>query len=235
MSRGRDLAALNRSGARTPHPSAWTLHSLPTMTRNIGTMGTEAVARSPGASTAMRDAELVTRAREKDRVAEELLYRAHVASVAALAMRLLGRSSDAEDVVQDAFITAFSRIGQLRDGALFKAWLMRITVHEVHRRFRRRKLLRVLGLDRGADDATLTSLSAPNLASDQRAELAALDRVLLGLPARERVVWMLRHVEGNELTEIASACEASVASIKRWLARAETRVAAHVAGEVSHV
>jgi RNA polymerase sigma-70 factor, ECF subfamily len=110
---------------------------------------------------------------------------------------------------------------------------MRITVHEVHRRFRRRKLLGMLGLDRGEDDASLERLSAPQLDSEQRAELAVLDRVLSRLPARDRVVWMLRHVEGQELAEIASACEASVASIKRWLARADECIRAHVAGEVS--
>ena len=186
------------------------------------------------ARTELRDAELVERARAKDRTAEERLYRAHVAAVGALAMRLLGRSAEAEDVVQDAFVTAFARLSQLRDGRLFRAWLMRITVHEVHRRFRRRKLLRLLGLDRGYDDASFELLAAPGLASDQRAELAALDRVLAQLPSRERVVWTLRHVEGQELAEIASACEASLATIKRCLSRADTRIRAHVAGEVAH-
>lgn len=179
------------------------------------------------------DRALVARARTKDRAAEEQLYKVHVDAVAALAMRLLGRSAEAEDVVQDAFVTAFSRLHQLRDDCLFRAWLMRITVHEVHRRFRRRKLLRVLGLDRGEDDVSLERLSSPQLDSEQRAELAALDRVLSRLPARDRVVWMLRYVEGQELAEIASVCEASVASIKRWLARADESIRAHVAGEVS--
>lgn len=173
---------------------------------------------------ASRDAELVARARAGDRTAEAQLYRDHVDAAAALAMRLLGRSSDAEDVVQDAFVTAFGRMNQLRDGALFRAWLMRITVHEVHRRFRRRKLMRTLGLDRGEDDATLARFAAPHLDADQRAQLVALDRVLSRLPARERVVWMLRHVEGQELAEIASACEASLATIKRWLSRADAQV-----------
>ena len=191
-----------------------------------------AVSGTPVARPGPTDADLVERVRAKDRGAEEQLYRLHVKAVAALAMRLLGRSAEAEDVVQDAFVTAFSRMHQLRDGNLFRPWLMRITVHEVHRRFRRRKLLRVLGMDRGEDDATLERLSAPHLYGEQRAELAALDRVLSELPARDRVVWMLRHVEGQELAEIASACEASLASIKRWLARAEERVRAHVAGEV---
>lgn len=204
------------------------------MTRNRGTMGTLSAPKATPVRTAAQDAELVARVRAKDRSAEELLYRTHVESVAALAMRLLGRTSDAEDVVQDAFVTAFTRMDQLRDGTLFRAWLMRITVHEVQRRFRRRKLLRALGLDRGQDDVSLAAIGASHLATEQRAELAALDRVLSRLAARDRVVWMLRNVEGQELAEIASACEASVASIKRWLARADARIAAHVAGEVSH-
>ncbi|HET6332736.1 MAG TPA: RNA polymerase sigma factor, partial [Polyangiales bacterium] len=198
------------------------------------TMGTHSAPNDTPVRTAGRDGELVARARAKDRSAEELLYRTHVESVTGLAMRLLGRSSDAEDVVQDAFVTAFTRMDQLRDGALFRAWLMRITVHEVHRRYRRRKLLRTLGLDRGQDDVSLAGLAAPHVEADQRAELAVLDRVLARLPARQRVVWMLRNVEGQELAEIASACEASLASIKRWLVLADQRIAAHVAGEVSH-
>jgi RNA polymerase sigma-70 factor, ECF subfamily len=201
------------------------------MTRPSGTHGV--ISGTPVPRLGHDDGALVARARAKDRSAEEQLYRMHVNAVAALAMRLLGRSAEAEDVVQDAFVTAFSRLHQLRDGGLFRAWLMRITVHEVHRRFRRRKLLGMLGLDRGQDDASLERLSSPQLDSEQRAELAVLNRVLSRLPARDRVVWMLRHVEGQELAEIASACEASVASIKRWLARADERIRAHVAGEVS--
>jgi len=195
-----------------------------------GTIGEQSPANTSPTQAGLLDAELVARARRKDRSAEAALYRAHVDAVASVAVRLLGRSSDAEDVVQDAFVTALTRIDQLRDGTLFRAWVMRITVHEVHRRFRRRKLLRALGLDRGDDDATLARLGVSLLAPEQRAELAALDRVLARLPSRERIVWMLRHVEGQELAEIASACEASVASIKRWLAKADGEVRAHVEG-----
>jgi len=206
------------------------------MSRFISTMtrpsGIHEVSAGSSARTELRDAELVERAKSKDRAAEELLYRIHVGAVGALSLRLLGRSSEAEDVVQDAFVTAFSRLTQLRDGRLFRAWLMRITVHEVHRRFRRRKLLRILGLDRGHDDASLALLASPVVSAEQRAELAALDRVLAELPPRQRVVWTLRHVEGCELAEIATACEASLATIKRWLSRADARVRAFASGEV---
>jgi len=190
---------------------------------------------SPSAQAlAARDLELVARVRAGDKHAEEILYRIHVRAVSALASRLLGRSHEAEDVVQDAFLTALARLAQLRDGGLFRAWLLRITVHEVHRRYRRRRLLSTLGMDGEHDDAKLSALALPTLGADQRAELAALDRALLRLPAKERVAWMLRHVEGQELTEVASACDTSLATIKRWLARAEAHVQTHIAPSRSH-
>ena len=184
---------------------------------------------------AARDAELVARIRAGDKRAEEVLYRCHAHAVGALAARLLGRSHEAEDVVQDAFITALARLHQLREGSLFRAWLLRITVREVHRRYRRQRLLRSLGFDNAPHDTSLAELAVASFGAEVRAELAALDRALLRLPARERVAFMLRHVEGQELTEIASACHASLASVKRWIARAEALVRAHVAMETEHV
>lgn len=186
---------------------------------------------------ASRDQALVTRARAGDRSAEEALYRTHVQAVAALAMRLLGRGSDAEDVVQDAFVSALSRLSQLRDGRLFRAWVLRITVHEVHRRFRRRKLLRVLGLESGRAEVELAQLAAPSLSAEGRAELTRIDRALCTLPSADRLAWLLRHVEGYELAEIASACAASLATIKRRIVRAEQRIASHLdpkPGEARH-
>jgi RNA polymerase sigma-70 factor (ECF subfamily) len=184
---------------------------------------------------AVRDAQLVARIRAGDKRAEEVLYRCHAQAVGALAARLLGRSHEAEDVVQDAFVTALARLHQLRDAGSFRAWLLRITVREVHRRYRRRRLLRTLGLDSEPNDASLAELVGRSCGAEVRAELAALDRALLRLPARERIAFMLRHVEGQELTEIASACHASLASVKRWIARADALVRAHVAMETEHV
>jgi RNA polymerase sigma-70 factor (ECF subfamily) len=175
------------------------------------------------------DHELVSRALAGDKTAEELLYRNHAQAAYALAARLLGRSSEAEDVVQDAFVTVLGRLHQLRDRARYRAWLLRIIVHEVHRRYRRRRLLRVLGMDGSQDDDTgLAQLALPGLGVDQRAELAGLDRVLGSIPSRERIAWMLRHVEGYELTEVAEACETSLATAKRWIAQAQARLYAHI-------
>jgi RNA polymerase sigma-70 factor (ECF subfamily) len=201
---------------------------MPQPVRNTASVPDDASEEASPSPQAPADYDLVCRALLGDKTAEELLYRNHAQAAYALAARLLARSSEAEDVVQDAFVTALGRLHQLRDRELFRAWLLRIIVHEVHRRYRRRRLLRVLGMDGSQDDASLAQLALPGLAVDQRAELAGLDRVLGSIPSRERIAWMLRHVEGYELTEVAEACETSLATAKRWIARAQARLHAHI-------
>ena len=68
----------------------------------------------------------------------------------------------------------------------------------------------------------LVSSDAP---LDVKADLATLGVVLSKIPAALRVPWMLRHVEGHELTEVAALCNCSLATAKRRIFAAESRVA----------
>jgi RNA polymerase sigma-70 factor (ECF subfamily) len=174
------------------------------------------------------DADLVQGLRDGKRSAEETLYRRHAPAVLGLATRLLGRRSDAEDAVQDTFLVAFDTIRQLRDPKALQAWILRIAVSQVQRRFRKRRLLRRLGLDVGADDATLESLLAAGAGPEVKADLGAVDRVLAKLAPRNRVAWMLRHVEGHRLDEVARLCGCSLATAKRRIAAADAQVHAEV-------
>ena len=90
-----------------------------------------------------------------------MIYSAPRGLLLAIASRLLGNRGDAEEVVQDTFVTAFEQLRALREPAALRAWLAQITVSLVRRRIRRGRLMRLLGLDRGADDATLAALAAP--------------------------------------------------------------------------
>src|SRR4051812_12587950 len=87
------------------------------------------------------DAELARRVGRGERWAEEAFYRRHVLHVVGLAQRLLGNSWDAEDVAQETFIAAFQIWDQLRDAERVRSWLMQIAVRQVHRKFRKRRLL----------------------------------------------------------------------------------------------
>jgi RNA polymerase sigma-70 factor (ECF subfamily) len=177
---------------------------------------------------AASDAQLVARAIEGDRWGREMLYRRHAAYLLAIAARLLGNRGEGEEVVQDTFVTAFEQLRSLREPAAVRGWLAQIAVSLVRRRLRRGRLMRALGLDRGAEDATLAALAAPGTSTDQRAELALVDKALAGVNANVRIAWMLRLVEGLELAEVASACGCSLATAKRRIAAAEAVVRAHI-------
>jgi RNA polymerase sigma-70 factor (ECF subfamily) len=174
------------------------------------------------------DDDLVERAQRGDRWAEEALYRRHVGTVSRTVTRLLARSEAAEDIVQDTFVLAFEQVHQLRDPGAFGGWVLQIAVRQAHRWFRRRRLLQALSLDRAEDDATLARLVDPSASPETILELSKLDDLLATLRAKERIAWMLRHVEGHRMDDVARLCDCSLATAKRLVQRAEQRIAEHV-------
>jgi RNA polymerase sigma-70 factor, ECF subfamily len=176
----------------------------------------------------LSDADVVARVLDGDRWAEEVLFVRHAKAVGDLVARLIQNRADAEDVLQETFVIVLGDLDQLRDRTRLRPWILRIAVRLVHRRFRRRKLLRALGLDRGLEDATLASLADPTMSPERRAELALLDDALRRIPSKERVPWMLHHVEGATLPEIAEACGCSLATTKRRIAAARARLDRHL-------
>ena len=121
------------------------------------------------------DPDLARRISRGERWAEEAFYRRHVVQVLGLAQRLLGNYSDAEDVAQETFATAFEIWHQLRDYERAQSWLMQIAVRKVHRKFRKRRVLRLLGLDQGLDDLPLDALAREDTSAEVRSELLVLD------------------------------------------------------------
>jgi RNA polymerase sigma-70 factor (ECF subfamily) len=180
------------------------------------------------AADALSDADLVARALDGERWGREMLYRRHASSLLALTTRLLRNRSEAEEVVQDTFVTGFEQLATLRDPAAVRPWLGQIAVSLVRRRIRRGKLTRLLGLDRGADDATLASLAARDVGPDQLVELRLVDRLLAEMRTELRLAWMLRRVEGLELAEVASLCGCSLATAKRRISDADEIIRKHV-------
>jgi RNA polymerase sigma-70 factor, ECF subfamily len=184
---------------------------------------------SPEKGDDAEDAQLVERALAGDRGAEEAIYKRHVGYVAGMVLRLLVDQAETEDIVQDTFALALQELPRLRQRSSLRAWLAQIAVSQVHRRFRRRRLLRLLGLDRSEDPAAaLERIAAPDASPDVRSELAFLGRLLHELPIAQCIAWSLRYVEGATLEEVASACACSLATAKRRIAAADKQVRAMV-------
>lgn len=175
-------------------------------------------------AVAITDAELVARARTRDAWAEEMIYRRHAPQVASIARRLLRDPVEAADVTQETFLIAFQKLGALAEPAALRGWLARIAVSRVHRRWRWRK---VRFWAAATDDESLADVADAGVAPDRKTELALIDEALRAIPVKLRVPWVLRHVIGYSLDEVATACDCSLASVKRYLGRAEAAVTAH--------
>lgn len=163
------------------------------------------------------DALLVEQARKGDDRAFATLYRRHARYVAGVVYRITGNDSEVDDVLQEAFTDAACALDDLRDPSGFRAWLVMIVVRRVHKRLAKRRRFRFLSR---AVELVHPRSSNPH---DQRV-VDELYEALEQLPPDLRVPWVLHHVEGETLPEVAKMCDVSLATVKRRIAEAEVRV-----------
>jgi len=165
------------------------------------------------------DAEILVALADEQPSGGAALYDRYRPLVRRILIRLLGAHQDLNDLVQETFLAALRTIGRVTDPAALRAWITSIAVFTGRQELRRRRRKRFLLFFAG--DAP--ELEAPAPASPPEAEeaLRATYRILSALPADQQVAFALRFIEGMELTEVASACRVSLATIKRRLARAK--------------
>ncbi|HJX53287.1 MAG TPA: sigma-70 family RNA polymerase sigma factor [Polyangia bacterium] len=156
-------------------------------------------------------------------------FRAHAAQVATVALRILGRHDEADDLVQDVFVKANKWLPQLREPTALRAWLMKVTVRLAWRRLRTRRWRVALGLDGSYDYSQ--AAGHRRVSPEDAAFMAEVYRILDRLPAAERLAWSLRHVDGERLEDVAQHCGCSLATAKRWIAAVQARIQR----EIDHV
>ena len=176
------------------------------------------------------DARLVAALRAGEPHAGNALFSAHGAYVRRVLMRVVGPDAELGDLVQDVFVAALESIHRLDNPASLRAWLAQIAIFEARHLLRRRKQWTIL---RFFAPAELPPAEAREADFESSEALRATYRVLSGLPVDERIAFTLRVVEGMELTEVASACRVSLATIKRRLTRAQARFIESARGEAS--
>jgi len=149
------------------------------------------------------------------------VYRRYGRYVAAVILRLNGRTADLEDLVQDVFLEAARGIQGLRDPAAIKGWLATIAVRAVRSRLRMRNAKRFFGLDAGAGYENLVD---PAASPHEKALIATVFRLLDEMPVEDRLAFSLRHVQGESIEAVAQLCGCSLATANRRIARALARL-----------
>ncbi|HEX9796008.1 MAG TPA: sigma-70 family RNA polymerase sigma factor [Anaerolineales bacterium] len=181
----------------------------------------------------MSEQALVDMAKEGDLTAFNRLVVSHQTVVYNLALRIMGDPAAAEDAAQEAFISAYRKLGGFRGGS-FRAWLMRIVTNACYdelRRYRRRPQTPLEDLNPLDEPAEVDSAGflqsdeeGPEAAAD-RAELArALRECLDRLPLEFKVVAVLVDVQGFDYKEAAEVMDKPLGTVKSRLARARSRM-----------
>ncbi|HXE35651.1 MAG TPA: sigma-70 family RNA polymerase sigma factor [Verrucomicrobiae bacterium] len=181
--------------------------------------------QSPRSAT---EAEAIRLAQAGDATAFEHLYQLHSRRVYALCLRMVGNPSDAEDLMQEAFLQLFRKIGTFRGESAFSTWLHRMTVNVVLMRLRK-KSLPAASLEETTEPDEETGgprkdIGAPDLRLSGAVDRVNLERSIEKLPPGYRTVFVLHDVQGFEHNEIAGIMGCSVGNSKSQLHKARTRL-----------
>jgi RNA polymerase sigma-70 factor (ECF subfamily) len=191
-------------------------------------VGTLALGQKPARAT--DDRELVRRAQAEDKEAFEELIRRHQNRVFAVASRILRKREDVEDIAQQVFVKAFFSLKRFDQRAAFSTWLYKITVNECWDMLRKRKVRPlVYESDLSEEQArqVIASEEKLNPAPDISERLEArqrVERLLEGLDDRDRLMLILKEVEGFSIEEIAEVLQLNANTVKVRLFRARRRV-----------
>jgi RNA polymerase sigma-70 factor (ECF subfamily) len=188
-----------------------------------------------GRSSSYDEAELVQRAQGGDATAFEALVRRHQQRVFAVVGGILRGREDVEDIAQQVFIKAYFSLPRFDQRAAFSTWVYKIAVNECWDYLRKKKV-RPLVYEADLSEEQVWQLSASSEHSvttqrdDQtgrRVELRqVIDRLLSELGESDRLMLLLKEVEGFSVEEIGQLLDFNVNTVKVRLFRARGRLTA---------
>ena len=151
----------------------------------------------------------------------EILMRRHNERVYRAARAIVRDEDEAEDVMQQAYVNAYTHLRQFDGRAKFSTWLTKIAVYEAIRRARKQGRHEQLDADSTRSEDTSMATEGPDPERQAFArELGALLEVAIdGLPDGCREVFMLRQVEGMSTGEVAATLDVSEDVVKTRLSR----------------
>ena len=171
------------------------------------------------------DEELAHRVCAGETALFEVLMRRYNARVYRAVRALVRDEDEAEDVMQQAYVLAFTHLDQFQGSAKFSTWLIRIAVNEALQYLRKRS--RLVAIDGGSDDELEAGMkllerntSDPERQTSERELSRLLESTIDALPVPYRMVLMLREVDGLSTAETAEVLSVSQDVVRTRLHRA---------------
>jgi len=175
------------------------------------------------------DFELIRRAQKGDSAAFNEIVQAYRKRILGTITRLIARPEDVEDVAQEVFLRLYFSLDQLRTAEVFEPWLHRLTVNAAYdylRKQRRRQEFRMSDLSE--QQVMLADAMAGGKADQddqqQKKIREAVDSMLGAVSEADRILLMLKEVEGLSLKDLEKVYKVSENALKVRLFRARQRV-----------
>ena len=149
-----------------------------------------------GKKIVLDESAIIRKCKAGDQNAFETLVDAHADRAFRVAFRILNDEMEAEDVVQEAFIRAWEKMGDFRENASFSAWIHKIAANlslDILRSGRKR---RTQGLGDGAIEQMLSSLADPERELDRRETAMLISALADRLSPKQKLAFVLVDVEG---------------------------------------
>ena len=170
----------------------------------------------------MTDEQLVVAVRTGHTTLFEELMRRYNQRAYRVARAIVKNDTEAEDVMQQAYLNAFTHLPQFEGRATFSTWLTRIVIHEALGRRRRARPTEPMDHESGRDAMPQTQSAGPS--PERQAYASELKRLVEesvdALPDSYRAVFMLREIEGLSTAETAAGLELGEEAVKTRLHRA---------------
>jgi RNA polymerase sigma-70 factor (ECF subfamily) len=181
--------------------------------------GTESHASAPA-----EESELVERVRDGDTEAFGELVRRYQRRVYAVAHRLMRQREDAEDLVQDAFMTALDKLDTFDERRPFGPWLFRILVNRGTSQIRARKIRATEEIPASVGDDAAT----PDRIAERAEAATRVHAAIAGLTERQRLVVQLHEIDGFTSAEVAGMLEIAEPTVRWTLHEARKRLRAEL-------
>jgi len=206
-------------------------------------METLASSRAAADASRLPDPEIVRRVRAGETALFEILMRRHNQRVYRAARAVVKDEAEVEDVMQQAYINAFTHLHQFEDRSQFSTWLTRIALHEAFGRRRkiRRSESRTDTQSNANDDRgeLMDTIASPQPDPERQAYARELHRVLEAavdtLPDTYRTVFMLRDIEGLSTSETGEGLGLGEEAVKTRLHRARAMIRRAVTARIGAV
>jgi RNA polymerase sigma-70 factor (ECF subfamily) len=176
------------------------------------------------------DRELVRRAQREDQEAFEELVRRHQHRVFAVAGGILRKREDVEDIAQQVFVKAYFSLKRFDQRAAFSTWLYKITVNECWDLLRKKKVRPLVYESdlseeqaRQIEGSERKDADVPDV-SDRLEAREQVELLLEGLDERDRLMLMLKEVEGFSIEEVAEVVGLNANTVKVRLFRGRRRI-----------